>query len=346
MRIKLFFLLLGCLCILGTPALAVQVNFNMNANDANGAVTSFNGDTQLHWTAPGAPVAAVPPDVNVYHTGGFLLRTPTTAANYTFAGDALRVGYSSTGTLANPFLTNGSVNNNSFINKTPLIAGVAPIITVNNLILDAGYVRDGMGQTDSWVLAGNMFVTANGGGFAAQCRFDINSVISGSGPIYVADNGNDSVLRTVYINSGLNSYNGNILLTPAAGSGAGRCRLTFNDDSLMNFDINASGSNNSITGAGTLGLNGDFLFDLTDASTNLLDSWTILGATTVKNYGASFVLRNFTDMDGNVWLKAIDAEKFYEFNESTGILTVVPEPATWIMLVLGAMGIAFYARKK
>jgi hypothetical protein len=336
MKIKgLILVILGCFCIMSAQALAVDVV--MTANDTNSATTSFNSDAQLHWSPAGSPVAGL-----TYSTNAYLLRTPTTAGNYTFAGDSLTVGRGAvpTGTTGygDPFLTTGSVNNNAFINKTP----TGTIITVNNLILDAGYIRDGMGQTDVWTLAGNIFVTANGGGLAAQSTFNINSAISGSGTLYVADNGNDTTLRSIYINSSLNTYNGNITLL---GSANGRARLIFADNSLMNFTIGTNGVNNKLSGTGTVAYNGDFNLDLSAASTSIGDSWKIASAT-AQTFGDTFSINGFTaDVGGDLWVSYANGTT-YQFSESTGTLTVVPEPATWIMLVLGAMGVVAFARKK
>lgn len=324
-------LCVGLVAALCAASAAQAASVVMTANDSNAAVTSFNGDTQLHWSPAGAPAAG-----NTYSTLGYLLRTPTTAGNYTFAGDSLTVG-GGTGGGANPFLTNGSVNNNSLINKTP----TGTIITVNNLILDAGYVRDGMGQSDIWTLAGNMFVTANGGGLAAQSTFNLNSTISGSGTLYVADNGADNALRTVYINSALNTYNGSIRLL---GSAAGRCRLTFADDSLMNFTIGASGVNNSISGTGTATFNGDFNIDLTGASTTWQDSWTIVDAATLaETFSSTFTVSGFTDIGGDLWTKSANGTT-YTFNEATGIL-IIPEPSS-VALLLGGLGLLLGFRRR
>ncbi len=310
MRRLITFLLL--MAVLGGPVLAV----NMTANDGLGT-SSFNSAGT--WADALAPAAG-----KTYSTVGYLLRTPSTAGNYTFAGDSLTVG-GGNGGGANPFLTNGSVNNNSLICKTP---GTTTIITVNNLILDAGYIRDGQGSGDVWTLVGNINVTANGGGLANQCRLNLDSVISGSGTLYMADNGSAEVNRQTYIRSALNTYNGSIILL---GSAENRARMTFVDNSRMNFVIGASGVNNTITVAsgkfGTVTFEGDFYFDLTGAGTTVGDSWKIASATT-QTFGETFTVAGFTaEADGVTWTKAIgDGSTRYEFSESTGILAVKVQP--------------------
>ncbi|MBP8606429.1 MAG: PEP-CTERM sorting domain-containing protein [Phycisphaerae bacterium] len=300
-----------------SPVWAVVV---MTGNDAMGT-SSFNSAGK--WDDGLAPSAG-----KDYSTVGYLLRTPSTAGSYTFAGDSLTVG-GGTGGGSNPFLTNGSVNNNALLNKTPS----NPTITVNNLILDAGYIRDGMGSGDTWTIAGAIYVTNNGGGFANQCRLNVDSVISGSGTLYIADNGSGEASRTTYINSSLNTYNGSIKLV---GSSAARSRITFSDNSRMNFVIGAAGISNSISGTGTAVFNGDFYFDLTGASFAIGDSWTIASVVS-QTFGDTFTVAGFTDIDGTLWRASANGA-VYEFSEATGTLSVViPEPATLCLLALGAV---------
>jgi hypothetical protein len=240
------------------------------------------------------------------------LRTPPIAGNYTFEGESLTVG-GGDGGGANPFLTNGQVNGNCLLNKTPS----NPVITVNNLILDAGYLRDGMATEDTWTLAGKILVTENGGGLANQCRFNIDSVISGSGTLYIADNGNPDPRRTIYWNSGSNTYNGNIRLL---GPSADRCRLTFSEGSRMNFAIGANGVNSSISGTGTAIYNGAFYIDLMGASIHVGDNWTLTAAT-AQTFGSTFTVAGFDETSSGIWTTMYHGVG-YQFTESTGVLEV------------------------
>jgi hypothetical protein len=300
--------LVCCILILAaTSPLAWPVN--LTANDAPNT-TSFN--SAGNWDSGAAPSAG-----NDYSTRGYLLRTPSTPGNYTFDGNSLTVG-GGDGGGANPFLTDGQVNLNAFMNKTP----GNPTITVNNLILDGGYIRDGMGSSDSWTLAGNIYVTPyfvtayGGGGIQNQCRLNIDSVISGNGTLIIGNSGSGEAARTTYINSPLNTYCGSIYLK---GSNASNCRLTFSQGSRMNFVIGQNRSSNSITGYGTLILNGDFHFDLSGASTHIGDYWTI-AYTASRTCGSTFAVKDFEDVGGGNWEKAANGI-IYQFSESTGLLT-------------------------
>lgn len=312
----------------------------MTGDDALGS-SSFNAAGR--WYSGFPPAAG-----NDYETRGYLLRTPTTAGTYTFAGDSLRVGI---GTMSPPdsnhdFRTNGTVNNNSLLNKTPNAT-----IIINNLILDAGYVRDGMGSADIWRLQGNITITANGGGFACQERFEVDAAIRGSGPLYIADNGSGEAARTIYINSPQNTFTGNIILL---GTTAARCRLTFSPGSVMNFKIWDSGINNRIYADtfqnkyGTLTLNGTFKFDLADAGRDFGDSWTIISYPNLTvNVGDTFAVDGFTRAGGGtgpgLWYTDYAGTPYY-FDTSTGVLWV-PEPGAYA-LVLAGLGLLAIRRWK
>lgn len=307
----------------------------LTVNDALGT-SSFNAAGNWSNSQPPSPG-------NDYVTQGYLLRTPAVAGDYTFAGDSLVVGG---GTGGGVFRTDGGVNNNCLLNKTPS----PTTITVNNLILDASYIRDGMGSTDVWTLAGNIYVTANGGGFANQCRLNVAAAIHGSGTLYIADNGSGEASRTTYINSSLNTYNGSIILRPLDASPPARCRLTFSDDSRMNFTIGPSGVNNSITGRGILTLDGDLNFDLSGAGNNWGDSWTIvsLSAGTVT-YGATFSVIGFERVGGGtgpgLWVYDFGENMRYAYDTTSGLLMVVPEPSVYALGLVGLAVFGFMRRR-
>ena len=251
-KIREITLLGSIVAALTVPIVSQAANVVMTANDANGATTSFNGDVG-HWNPAGAPAAG-----NNYSTVGYLLRSPNVAGNYTFAGDSLTVGGGSGG---GAFSTTTG-NNNGFIFKATGIN-----LTVTNLILDGSQIRDGNGIGNIATLNGNITVTTNGGAFFAQDTNIINSAISGSGPLAMGDTaspGAPSLCITIFT-SGSSTYNGNITFNVQSGHSAAYSSLQFAAGSVMNFTIGTNGQNNSISGTGTLQLNGNWNINLTSA---------------------------------------------------------------------------------
>jgi len=56
-----------------------------------------------------------------------------------------------------------------------------------------------------------------------------------------------------------------------------------------------------------------------------------------ENFGATFTINSFTDAGGNLWTKTISGGTYYQFSGATGILTVIPEPGTWMLVVSGLL---------
>ncbi len=160
------------------------------------------------------------------------------------------------------------------------------------------------GEQNAIVLSNSLNVIHNGSGsLTLEARITgINDIAkSGSGELILG--------------SAQNDYTGNT--TVSAGT------LTLSDNAQLLFDIDGASTNNSLSGSGIVNLNGDFTFDLTDATTAVDDSWMIVDTNTLtETFGATFSVIDFTDAGSNTWTKIIDASKFYEFSESTGLLTV------------------------
>ncbi len=314
---------------LGLPAVS-QAQVVLTANDSLGT-SSFN--SAGGWSPAGVPTAG-----STYSTMGYLLRSPTAAGNYTFAGDSLTVGGGSGGGT----YSTSTANNNALIFKANNVN-----LTVNNLILDGSQIRDGLSDNNTVSLNGNLQVAANGGAFMNQCLITINSVISGSGNIYIGDNGNGSAGRATIFTSAANTFAGNIIFNNTHAS-AGYSRLTLAGGSLMNFMIGANGINNGISGIGTLTLDGSFKIDLTGAATTIGDSWTLVdqSAATVS-YGSTFSVNGFTDLGGGLWETTVNGA-LYEYNTASGLLSVVPvpEPSSIALIGMGIAGIIAGVRRK
>lgn len=134
--------------------------------------------------------------------------------------------------------------------------------------------------------------------------------------------------------SGENTYVGNT--TVHAGT------LTLDQVGSLRFVIGASGVNNGILGTGTVQLDGEFVFDLSNAAP--AGSWEIVDITNLAaTFSGTFSVAGFNDAGGDLWTKIV-GESTYTFNEGSGMLTAVPEPGTWVLL-LGA-GILFLFRSR
>ena len=99
------------------------------------------------------------------------------------------------------------------------------------------------------------------------------------------------------------------------------------------------------TGAGTVSLDGLFTFDLTTASTTINDSWNIVDvANLTESFGSNFSILGFTaDGGGILWNGSANGAS-YQFSETTGVLTVIPEPDT--AAVLGGLGMLGLLRRR
>ena len=126
------------------------------------------------------------------------------------------------------------------------------------------------------------------------------------------EGGNDLTL------TGANTYTGSTVVN--AGS------FALADDAQLAFVLGVtSGVNNSISGAGTVTLDGDFTIDTSAADALATGTWTLENTPSLTGaYGSTFSVVGFTDAGGNKWTKANGATKIYTFDETTGILTLGP----------------------
>ena len=265
-------------------------------------------------------------------------------------------GLNKTGALGQLFLTNA----NTFSGATTISVGVLRLdhsLALQNSPLDtsasvAGSTNEGLriktGVTTLTLggLTGNKNFAATGGVFSTNSGTGLtnnyNAVTAltlnpglGAAPSYsgVITNGapNMALIKTgpgTQTLAGLNTYTGNT--TVNAGT------LALADNAQLKFVIGAtSDTNNGITGAGTVTIDGDFNIDttLSDASVLTSGSWTLVDAATLtETFGPSFTLIGAGWLEtSNVWTKTVGTKK-YTFDEATGILTLSPAAsyASWI----------------
>ena len=143
---------------------------------------------------------------------------------------------------------------------------------------------------------------------------------------------------------GTNTYTGNTAVTGGV--------LNLADNAQLRFSIGGNGINNQLTqsGSAVVNLDGDFVFDLTGAGTTVGNSWTLTSGTINYNgLGGTFsvfsTLGAFTETSSGVWTRDENSVT-YQFSELNSQLSVVPEPSTYAMLVLGAAGLGAHVIRR
>jgi autotransporter-associated beta strand protein len=121
------------------------------------------------------------------------------------------------------------------------------------------------------------------------------------------------------------------------------------DNAGLNFKVGANGVNNSMLGTATLLLDGDFTFDLTTAGTLIGNSWNIVNVGTLgETFGSTFTLAStlgaFTNNSG-IWTRNENSVT-YQFEQSTGVLSVVPEPSAFGLAALGLTSLVLRRRRR
>jgi len=106
----------------------------------------------------------------------------------------------------------------------------------------------------------------------------------------------------------------------------------------------ASGVNNGVTGingSGGVSLDGSFVFNLASAGTAAGDVWNIVNASSLASdvYGPDFTIGNSgATNNGGIWT-FLNNGTAYQYNETVGTLSVVPEPASIWLSILGGAGL-------
>ena len=202
-------------------------------------------------------------------------------------------------------------------------SGVSATIAITGTIAN--------GTQNPLILGSDLNIVHNGTGL-----FNLSARITGANDITKTGSG---ILR---FGSANNDYTGNTIINDG--------KLTMLSGSQLLFDIDAAGVNNSISGTGQATLIGNFLFDLTGASTTLNDSWQIVDVANLnESFEAAFSVsssdtNSIVSENNDVWTIAENGAE-YAFSEATGTLTVIPEPATLGMVIASAGGILFIRRR-
>lgn len=163
-----------------------------------------------------------------------------------------------------------------------------------------------VGTTADLVIATNAILTT--GGNDASTTFSGNS--SGAGGITKGGTGTMTL-------DGTNAYTGNTVVNGG--------QLVLGTNGSMRFVIGGAGTNNSISGSGSAFFQGTFNIDVTTASTNDGDSWTLVSVA-VPAYDGGFQVAGFTNSGGNWSLETNGIT--YTFAQSNSVLTVLNTNAT------------------
>jgi autotransporter-associated beta strand protein len=225
-------------------------------------------------------------------------------------------------------------------NSATLVSQGSTTNIANNITVASTSGTNVLGSTSTAAASNSIFsgsIILNGGvtlssvkGAGADVRY--TGVISGVGSVRTAGSGETQFGNGVA--SVTNTYSGNTTLTETSS-------FVLSDNAKLTFYIGANGVNNQITGSGqTLTLDGDFVFNLTNAAA--VGSWTIVDvANLTETFGSTFTVVGFTNV-GDIWTSG---DGNYSFNEATGVLTAVPEPSTVLLSGLGLACLLFRVRR-
>lgn len=247
------------------------------------------------------------------------------------------------GTLTNADLL-GTNNVNNALRNVTLINGTLTAAVGNATSTINPTTRPGEGY-GAWGLNGT--VTSSG-----VSSINVGSVTGMAGRILLSSNTADTLFQVTdgtltvaaplqsgesAVNYGMTKSGAGKLVLSAANLYTGNTTvnagtLELADNAQLKFVIGAtSGTNNSISGAGTVDLKGDFVIDTTAAAALTTGSWTLENVPSLTGaYGSTFSVVGFADAGNDKWTKVV-GDKLWTFNETTGVLTVEQVSyASWI----------------
>jgi len=307
----------------GTRIDAGSISIGNSAALGTGAIT-FNttGNAMLQTTALSGAVTLA---------NNIVLNNPGAAGNL----GILAKGGSGNSLQINGVISGGGANTTLFLN-TDVVSDVTGKFILNNASTYTGntYINRGSVQLN------------NAAGFGTSAvRFDsnLNAVLSFNGPMTVANN-ISYTFAAKRIDTGSNDVTLSgvqNLVVPVTKQGTGKLTLTnintgnsslivsagtleLADNAQLRFVLGAtSGTNNQLSGAGSVILNGDFNIVTTAADSLSSGTWLLENVPTLTDpYGETFSVVGFTDAGDNKWTKSIGGGKTYTFDEATGTLTL------------------------
>jgi hypothetical protein len=227
-----------------------------------------------------------------YFSGDYAIRTPASANSFDFAGDSLTI--------------NNTTTDRGLYYKGQ---GTTGVVTINNLILDGGWVHHLNGIGDLFQLDGSINVVSDSNLRAKQGNIHILADVTGDGDltIHPTDDPGDNN-RYVRFLSANNTFTGDLINTS---------RFELSAGANYRFVIGESGENNAITGGSAIAtlLNGVFDFDLDGAASTPGASWQLVTAAN-SVYGPTFDIPGFVRHSSGEWTN----NSGFVFAESSGLL--------------------------
>ncbi len=327
---------------------ATSSNVRMYLNGVSGNSTSGN-TTILYLDGSNTAANTISSEVRdgsnggnlaIVKTGNGYWRLASPTSNYS-GGTTLNAGtlqYSAGNvTTSTVFGTGALTINGGTLQNTETAMDTKPFTTISNTIVVGGNFQFSARINNTSIFSGAMDLTGATRQIGVVSSTDSAVILSG-----VISNG--SLTKTgnrTMILRGENTYTGNTTVSDGT--------LILDNTSETLFSIGANGVNNAILGSGTISLNGTIRFDLSGADTTAGNSWNIVSVGTLtETFDAGFTVNStlgaFTESSGNWTLS--NAGKTWTFQESTGILNVVPEPGTLALAGLGLSAILLTRRRR
>ncbi len=298
-------LLLG----LAATATTQAATITLTASDTAGQSSFISG---VNWSDGLAPSSG-----NDYEVpSGRTLRTPANSSDHTFQGDSLTI-----------------YGDGLWCNTT----GTTATITVADLRFDNGLIGVS-GADKGFTLAGNVTLVAGGGSFemaTAGRHIAVSSTIGGVGGLDILDTWQTGPPATGYVSlagTGVNTYTGGTtvnayaLLDVQKDGGLGTGNVTVVANGLLK--LNLGSTDNYINDMASL-----IMANSTNTSVNLAFS----GTDTIA--GLSFDGGSTYEAPGTWGSVGSDATHTSGVFSGSGLLYVVPEPGTVVLLLTGVLGL-------
>jgi fibronectin-binding autotransporter adhesin len=226
----------------------------------------------------------------------------------------------------------GTVGTATLVNTTTGASTTSQNITVQSSGATIGSTGGAAGNTTysgTLLLNGNLETSSSRTGSDSLV---FSNVVSGTGGLTTGGVGNTRLTAA-------NTYTGNT--TVGAGSS-----LSLTSTSEIRFSLQNANVSNQVLGSGTANFAGLFRLNISGftgatGSWNLVNVGTLTETFDVATFGLAFVGGPTFTNDGGGLYSSGD----WSFSTGTGVLTVVPEPSTWILLTCGLLFVTIFRRR-